>query len=576
MGRIKKIITVIFAVMAVLLMQISVFAYTGSGSESSPYIVKEGSELVELTKYSGERWIRIANDITIDEETGNLNPEGTKHIDLGGHTITVDYFLFIYIYASATSTSCELEMKNGSIVMDAPERNDGHPALLMYMPRGNVIFRDMTIDATLRDKGSVILRNYNYGDFQTNGVLELYNCTINDHSQCQTTAIQSRASFKMVNTTVTCDNTNSYAFTIMGSSNCFDMINSKLTGKISIEDRDGDEDRKERYINNWISETEKGAVIIGTEDKENARIVSVNYNKPIPYGEYVAESYPTIDISATNPESETCGQPLFYKLEFYHADDIKWYIAARIGEQTIPRDIDSFDVKYYTSKSQSPYGFYDAALTIPNVGEEYDGLWICAEVSDGYKEKTTEWYEIVVTKATVKSLTLYDLVPPTQGVEPVDTDVTFSKEMTQCIDDADVGFYYKIPDQPVVHPKAGQEYYVYLSIALKEKYAAFAQDANGKPIVSLKWNGVDMSEFEEIRRQYIDLTDVTVVYRGVVPTANGDINADGNIDDIDAALLLRHISGTKLLTDEELKRADMDGNKKYNMLDVIAVLNKEN
>jgi hypothetical protein len=69
---------------------------------------------------------------------------------------------------------------------------------------------------------------------------------------------------------------------------------------------------------------------------------------------------------------------------------------------------------------------------------------------------------------------------------------------------------------------------------------------------------------------------VTVVYRGVVPTANGDINADGNIDDIDAALLLRHISGTKLLTDEELKRADMDGNKKYNMLDVIAVLNKQN
>jgi len=311
MGGIKKMITVIFAVMAVLLMQISVFAYTGSGSESSPYIVKDGSELVKLTKYSGERWIRIANDITINEETGNLNPEGTKHIDLGGHTITVDYFLFICIYASATSTPCKLEMKNGRIVMDAPERNDGHPALLMYMPRGNVIFRDMTIDATLRDKGSVILRNYNYGDFQTNGVLELYNCTINDHSQCQTTAIQSRASFKMVNTTVTCDNPNSYAFTIMGSSNCFDMINSKLKGKISIEDRDGDEDRKKRYINNWISETEKGAVIIGTDDKENARIVSVNYNKAIPYGEYVAESSPTIDISATNPKSETCGQPLF-------------------------------------------------------------------------------------------------------------------------------------------------------------------------------------------------------------------------------------------------------------------------
>ena len=52
----------------------------------------------------------------------------------------------------------------------------------------------------------------------------------------------------------------------------------------------------------------------------------------------------------------------------------------------------------------------------------------------------------------------------------------------------------------------------------------------------------------------------------------GDINADGSVDDIDAKLLLWHMSGIMPLTGEELKRADMDNDNSYDLTDVIKML----
>ena len=54
----------------------------------------------------------------------------------------------------------------------------------------------------------------------------------------------------------------------------------------------------------------------------------------------------------------------------------------------------------------------------------------------------------------------------------------------------------------------------------------------------------------------------------------GDINGSGNIDSEDAAMLLKHISGKEALDSEVLKRGDMNYDGKYDVLDVIAILNK--
>ncbi len=55
---------------------------------------------------------------------------------------------------------------------------------------------------------------------------------------------------------------------------------------------------------------------------------------------------------------------------------------------------------------------------------------------------------------------------------------------------------------------------------------------------------------------------------------DGDVNIDKKTNKTDAALLLKHISGTIVLTDEQLVHADMNGDEKIDMLDVISILNK--
>lgn len=46
----KKIFAVFFAVTAVMLMQSAAFAYTGSGTESDPYIITDYKEFADLSK----------------------------------------------------------------------------------------------------------------------------------------------------------------------------------------------------------------------------------------------------------------------------------------------------------------------------------------------------------------------------------------------------------------------------------------------------------------------------------------------------------------------------------------------
>lgn len=55
----------------------------------------------------------------------------------------------------------------------------------------------------------------------------------------------------------------------------------------------------------------------------------------------------------------------------------------------------------------------------------------------------------------------------------------------------------------------------------------------------------------------------------------GDIDGNGDIDSIDAAKLLKHISKTAVITDNGvLDRADMDYNGEVDMRDVILILQK--
>ena len=54
----------------------------------------------------------------------------------------------------------------------------------------------------------------------------------------------------------------------------------------------------------------------------------------------------------------------------------------------------------------------------------------------------------------------------------------------------------------------------------------------------------------------------------------GDIDGNGTVNSTDAAMLLKHISGKEELDSDVLKRSDANYDSNYDMLDVIAILNK--
>ena len=56
----------------------------------------------------------------------------------------------------------------------------------------------------------------------------------------------------------------------------------------------------------------------------------------------------------------------------------------------------------------------------------------------------------------------------------------------------------------------------------------------------------------------------------------GDINNDGNINNIDVTLALKHMTGSKILTGDPLKAANYDvSSGDINLRDVIAIIKKK-
>ena len=220
----------------------------------------------------------------------------------------------------------------------------------------------------------------------------------------------------------------------MGKAEGFDMVQCELKGKIKIADRDGNQNRTEEYIDSWEGNL---SFIIGTY-VQDVSITSVNYRKDIPYGEYVASSNPLITKNTHSDSDITCGGYFSYELQYYHAKTIYWFVSPDEGNTTLSSD--SFENEYSVITTESPYGYTTSKFVINNIGKEYDGLWIWATISDGYRYVTIPWIQLNVKKASVDSITIYDLDPPTQGVEPVDTDMTFASSVKPYIENAVVIF----------------------------------------------------------------------------------------------------------------------------------------
>ena len=70
----------------------------------------------------------------------------------------------------------------------------------------------------------------------------------------------------------------------------------------------------------------------------------------------------------------------------------------------------------------------------------------------------------------------------------------------------------------------------------------------------------------EIPAELVNILDVEQ------PLAMGDVNGDGKVDNIDAALIYAHLNGKRTLTAEQLKAADVNGDGEVSYLDATSIM----
>lgn len=663
--KIRAVFAFIASVIITMLMNTAVFAIDGTAS--NPHIVTTGTGLVNASKHEMDYYIKLGNDIEINENTGNIKPTYFKHVDLDGHTIRVTNSSFIFMYTNGSPTPKKFEMYNGNIEIDVPKQSTAPCMINSNM--GHIIMRDITMDVTLQNDNGVVFFNENASGSTTNDSLELYNCVINDHSPTVTKVIKARPMLQMENTTITCDNHSSYALIIMQKAKFFNMMNCRLNGKIGFDVYKSTYNVN-TYIDDWNQEADEEGVIIGLN--KDSRVV---YKEDIAYGNYIAETRPML-ISSPKTININCGDKLYVETKYRHAKTCEWHLAFELnGKYTeIPKKDWRQDITIAQSTTEHPD--YISSFKVPNAGGWLDGYWLCATVSYGNCDTTTEWVQININKTTLSEITIYDLDPPTQG-KALDYEMTFGNSAAQCIENSSVGYYYDARCQlPYTTPNAGQTCYVAVIIDLKSNYAAFKADANGEIIAELNWYGVDSSNignpiFSKNTDYLVAIYPYTIpvpnggagerlerVYTGVkAPSAGeelstqayntgiyvprgyrvrkvewsqndngypvakftidadigyfidektkfflngaevepdeitdsgtagnkavaslvfsekGDVNADGTIDRTDAALVLKHISGTKLLAGENLNCADINNDSECDIRDVVKILN---
>lgn len=71
----------------------------------------------------------------------------------------------------------------------------------------------------------------------------------------------------------------------------------------------------------------------------------------------------------------------------------------------------------------------------------------------------------------------------------------------------------------------------------------------------------------------VTVTDFDPYYEPVVTDPKmGDVNGDGKIDIEDAVMVINHVNGVKVLTDDESNRADIDGNNDIDIEDAVRMI----
>ncbi|MCD8090747.1 MAG: dockerin type I repeat-containing protein [Clostridiales bacterium] len=111
-----------------------------------------------------------------------------------------------------------------------------------------------------------------------------------------------------------------------------------------------------------------------------------------------------------------------------------------------------------------------------------------------------------------------------------------------------------------------------------DQFAPTLDSENGFTVDFLpaEWMKSDCAYIIYVGGTGIEESDAVIIalYDGV-PFKAGDVNRDGAVDEKDAALLLKYLSGTAEINGTQLAAGDADSNAVIDLTDAVAILNSE-
>ena len=581
----KKIFAVFFAVTAVMLMQSAAFAYTGSGTESDPYIITDYKEFADLSKANisttatpKEKWYKLGCDISAEDDTNNtyailignnVDYESYMHLDLAGYTmsrtaITTDPGMFrlqagkLFIDDSegtgriecqigitdtpktTADTGAIFHLKSNSYFYATTELiinggtfstpNNKYPCIKAYSANGTIRINDGTflngpvetaVDANYNAKTKTYIKGGSFSILRLSDLGEtiIYDCIVTEKIFSSNSLLKYMIAS---NSTVTC--------------------NGSAVTDLNVQGKEG-------YI------------VITSPDKHTVTFRSNGADGEMPNARaYTGDTFTFPECKFTAPEGHYFNNWL-YNGQYYSVGDTltvsgdmtvtaqwepKKYIVsfATGGVYTEPEQIVPYGST--ASKPDVPYCYngkyvdrWDTAL-----GNEFDfstkiteNIFLYAHWVDisntitglTNKKTYTVYYGDPVVLSESKTRNDSTLWSVTVGGRTIPVETLSTNTSSACIIPADA--------------------------------AAFV----GKSVAAIftKTTTTNGRSFTTTTQIYLNY-----VYK------QGDINGSGDIDSEDAAMLLKHISGKEALDSEVLKRGDMNYDGKYDMLDVIAILNK--
>ena len=559
MKRIKKAFSVLFAVSAVMLMSVSVFAMTGSGTESSPYVATTFNDV--KTAFTNGGHVKLGNDITTDGSTLVIEKDIT--LELAGHTLKCTEYKDNYDYNLISLRNGTFTVNdstgNGSIVSDGNVYG-------IYTYGGKFVLNGGTIINNFSDISAVVCSSetvINGGSIDRLliipdgttvinggkiGIIDVPSATYDPAALVFNNGEADKIYFGALNKNTAIINAIVTGYISIPASNAnftlYDVIARTSDVKIGTSS-----------VNTKTSKIEAGdePIVISSSRDTIVDEVSVNINAP--------QAGKTPDMFPVVKQSDAVQPSLSYA--------VKWY---ENGNEMNESDVFTLGNSYSVTvpvEAKTNCAFL-------RVGTRYI---VNAAINDNSAAFNNIINELPWAKATIS----YDFGPLEKTVikhidvtvsEPkADRHPAYTADVSEgCLLNEDIDYegvyggiaWYDLDERKYLTRAdvmaEGHEYQL-VAYFKPDQYSTFN-------VETATINGKTTDPYGGSQKVYVIATFKIPLY--------GDVDNDGDIDKADAVLLLKYLNGTEELSESQLAAAKVTDSTKASpdLRDVVAILKK--